>query len=888
MVPSMVWEDKKTNTTGALKLMRESIFSLSGGDRSNISNLCILITDGKTDTDADKLDYEVDMVKKDNISIMVVGVGSVNKTDVEKIASWPSYIFTVDECIKLSSVIHNITRQACSSNEHSTTTATTTTTTTTTTKALCVALHDVVFVMDASGSIEEKNFLKMKEFVASIIEDLDLDNDKSRVGVLTFATNADLKSSDDAVSAVETLRYSTGTTNTAAALSYVRNSMLKPDKGDRANAPNIVFVITDGGSNNKKETQNEAYKLKAAGAHIVVVGVGGWTDQMELTQMASFPHKKMNKVHVKRFNDLLLRKKKVVDMICNTVNGCSSNPCRNGGTCVDAIGMYWCKCPPTYGGSNCENRCRVNADVAIAIDASSSIGNDNFIKEIEFVQKLVYGLNLNSGSRVAAETFSNSTNIRYYLNEYTMKYAALNALSFYYTAGTTNTASAIDTMRNNIFTSDRGDRSNVPNIGVVITDGRSNDRAATILAATIARKQGMTLITVGVGNNLDHSELLAVANYPSDRNYFKATNFANLDNIASSVISSLCNNCSGKVDIVFVVDASGSIRNERFSKLLKFMSSIVDDLEVASDKTRVGAVSFSSTAAVQFQLKDYNSMQDVMTATRQIKFNGGRTNTASALQLMKDNMFTPDNGDREDAPNIAIIITDGNSNINQENTIPYAFDARRKGIHMIVSSIGSMLNILELRGMASTPASANLYQASSWRDLSQSLKRSLVSNTCDGCTKQMDVTFILDVSGSADTVYSISVNFINSVIYGLPVSGDGARVAFVSYSDSAKEAINRAYNRVFSSGRGDRNDVRNIAIVVSDGNSNVNKGNTVREADRAREKNIEMYVAAVSNTVNMGEVNGIANDPDSTHVVRVRSQNDVKNAANQLLDRLCG
>lgn len=47
--------------------------------------------------------------------------------------------------------------------------------------------------MDASGSIEEKNFVKMKEFVASIIEDLDLDNDKSRVGVLTFATNADLK-----------------------------------------------------------------------------------------------------------------------------------------------------------------------------------------------------------------------------------------------------------------------------------------------------------------------------------------------------------------------------------------------------------------------------------------------------------------------------------------------------------------------------------------------------------------------------------------------------------------------------------------------------------------------------------------------------------------------
>ena len=76
---------------------------------------------------ADKLDYEVGMVRKDNISIMVVGVGSVDMKEVEKIASRPSYIFTVDQFKQLSNVTHNITRQACSSNEHSTTTTTTTT-----------------------------------------------------------------------------------------------------------------------------------------------------------------------------------------------------------------------------------------------------------------------------------------------------------------------------------------------------------------------------------------------------------------------------------------------------------------------------------------------------------------------------------------------------------------------------------------------------------------------------------------------------------------------------------------------------------------------------------------------------------------------------------------
>lgn len=48
----------------------------------------------------------------------------------------------------------------------------------------------------------------------------------------------------------------------------------------------------------------------------------------------------------------------------------------------------------------------------------------------------------------------------------------LNGLSMSYMAGTTNTASAIATMRNSMFTNGNGDRSGVQNIGVVITDGR--------------------------------------------------------------------------------------------------------------------------------------------------------------------------------------------------------------------------------------------------------------------------------------------------------------------------------------------------------------------------------------------------------------------------------
>ena len=60
--------------------------------------------------------------------------------------------------------------------------------------------------------------------------------------------------------------------------------------------------------------------------------------------------------------------------------------------------------------------------------------------------------------------------------------------------------------------------------------------------------------------------------------------------------------CSGLLDLALAIDASGSIRAERFPIVLDYMVKLVNELEVHPDKTRIGTVQFSTDSETAFYL----------------------------------------------------------------------------------------------------------------------------------------------------------------------------------------------------------------------------------------------------------------------------------------------
>ncbi|KAI8767667.1 serine-rich adhesin for platelets, partial [Biomphalaria glabrata] len=161
-----------------------------------------------------------------------------------------------------------------------------------------------------------------------------------------------------------------------------------------------------------------------------------------------------------------------------------------------------------------------------------------------------------------------------------------------------------------------------------------------------------------------------------------------------------CGN-SSKADIIFLLDASSSVTEPNWKKIVKFSSNLVLNFTFGSDSNLFGAVIFNSQATKKFDLNTYHNKTAVSNALLAIPypFTSG-TNTASALSfILTNNTFGTSSGGRDDAQNILIVITDGQSS-NPNQTIIAAQNLKDAGISIVTIGIG-LADLHEITAMAS-------------------------------------------------------------------------------------------------------------------------------------------------------------------------------------------
>jgi uncharacterized protein YegL len=187
--------------------------------------------------------------------------------------------------------------------------------------------------------------------------------------------------------------------------------------------------------------------------------------------------------------------------------------------------------------------------------------------------------------------------------------------------------------------------------------------------------------------------------------------------------------CARPLDIVFMIDESGSVGPTNFALLKTFVNAIVGILKVSPDGTHVGVIRFASTATVEFLLNTHLTTPAVQNAITNIVYHGGGTNMNSALTLALNNLFLASNGARSgsDVAKVAVLLTDGHEG--NTGAVATAQLMRDAGIRVMAVGIGLNVNYNYLLSIVLT--ADNLFNATDFSQLVDQLANSITSEICN-------------------------------------------------------------------------------------------------------------------------------------------------------------
>uniref|UniRef100_A0A665U0F5 VWFA domain-containing protein n=1 Tax=Echeneis naucrates TaxID=173247 RepID=A0A665U0F5_ECHNA len=431
---------------------------------------------------------------------------------------------------------------------------------------------DLVFLIDSSRSVRPHEFETMRKFMIDILDTLDIGPNTTRVGVVQYSSQVRSESSP-----------SPQGTMTGLAIKYMMNMAFSAEEGDRPKVPNVAVIVTDGRPQDR--VAEVAAEARDKGIEIYAVGVAR-ADMTSLRAMASPPFEdhvflveSFDLIHQfgLQFQDKLCaidlcvegkhdfcdhecvsvlsgyhcrcnegyrllddsKTCRDVDM-CNTVeHGCEHQ-------CVSTPGSFYCVCPEGQllqdDGKSCGTCKSANIDLVLLIDGSKSVRPQNFELVKKFVNQVVDSLDISAhGTRVGLVQYSSRVRTEFPLNMYhSADEIKAAVMKVDYMEKGTMTGLALKHMLENSFSEAEGARPtsrNIPRIGLVFTDGRSQDDITEY--AKKAKEAGITMYAVGVGKAVE-DELREIASEPVEKHFYYTTDFTAISTIAENLKLNVC------------------------------------------------------------------------------------------------------------------------------------------------------------------------------------------------------------------------------------------------------------------------------------------------------------------------------------------------------------
>ncbi|XP_061580269.1 collagen alpha-3(VI) chain-like [Cololabis saira] len=510
----------RLNTGRALEWVSTNIYKRSAGSRieDGVPQILILVTGGKSSDDVSR---PADQLKKNLVAPVAVGSRNADVKELKQISLRSDLVYTVDNFQQLERVeqdmLDSVTDISSDDIRNYVSDL----------GMLDLGRKDIIFLIDGSDSTGPAGIAHIRDFILSIVQQLEVQPDKVRVAVVQYADGVKSEFSLNShnnkpavISAIKRLRQMGGrTSELATAMKYVLENELKASAGVRlAEASQHLVVLTG-----KRSTQDVSlYGPLLKGARVNCIGIGaGSADTRQLAQVTTTSE---DVLLVPTFPNLPTIRQRFIERL--TPLGDQFIP--DYETPTEGL-------PPAK-----------QADIVFLMDGSINLGRENFNEVKEFIINLIDLFYTDRDDlRISLAHYATDVTDAFYLNTYTNRQDILNAIGrVEYKGGRRiNTGAAIRHVQDNHFIKAKGSRMDegIAQILMVVTGGRSSDDSKT--AALGLKNKGVRIFAVGVGDIQEELENLA----SESSTVARASTFQELSELNEQILETLDDEVKGRL-----------------------------------------------------------------------------------------------------------------------------------------------------------------------------------------------------------------------------------------------------------------------------------------------------------------------------------------------------
>ncbi|XP_052606406.1 collagen alpha-3(VI) chain isoform X2 [Peromyscus californicus insignis] len=634
---------------------------------------------------------------------------------------------------------------------------------------------DIVFLIDGSDNTGSAHFAVIRDFLVNVLERLSVGNQQIRVGVVQYSDEPRTMFSLDAypskamvLEAVKRLSFAGGElANIGLALDFVVENHFTRTGGSRVEegVPQVLVLISAGPSSD--EIRDGVVALKQASVFSFGLGAQA-ASRAELQHIATDDSLVFTVPEFRSFGDL---QEQLLPYL------------------VGVAERHIVLQPPTIVTQVMEVNKR---DIVFLVDGSSSLGQSNFNAIRDFITKVIQRLEIGQDLvQVSVAQYADTVKPEFYLNSYSTRRDAITAVRKMkpLEGSVLYTGSALDFVRNNLFTSSAGHRAaeGVPKLLVLITGGKSLDEVSQ--PAQELKRGSIMAFAIG-SRAADEDELKEIAFDPSlvfaPAEFRPAPLLSMLPNLLAPLRTLTGTTEEGKRDILFLFDGSANVVGQ-FPAVRDFLYKIIEELDVKPDGTRVAIAQFSDDVRLESRFSEHQSKAEILNLVKRMKIKTGKAlNLGYALDYAQSDIFVRSAGSRieDNVQQFLVLLVAGRStdavagpasSLKQRGVIPFIFQAKNANpdeLEQIVPSPAFILTAESLPKIGDLqPQIVSLLKA---------------AQSVEPVSGEKDVVFLIDGSEGVRSGFPLLKEFVQRVVESLDVGPDRVRVALVQYSDRTR------------------------------------------------------------------------------------------------------